>query len=227
MLCNGFAKTSWKIGPWMRCSMGRSVWAVSNTPASAGMTWALTCSETSWSALRDDDVHVGRLGRPLGGDHPADLVDRLRQVAAALDLGGQPLGADQRLERPVEHLVVGRVRARHHDDRTGGVVHRRVDRGERTGDRRHDQRRHDHDDHLVPAETGPSAASRWPAPAPRRTGSPIRWVFASASFDLLPSSGQPSRPLVSLRGHTAQLAVPAPLCDSGPTLQCNGDGPRF
>ena len=62
VLCSGLANTSWKIGPWMRCSIGRSVCAVSNTPASAGMTCALDLLRDVLVGVRDDDVHVRRLG---------------------------------------------------------------------------------------------------------------------------------------------------------------------
>lgn len=49
--CSGLANTSWKIGPGIRCSAGISAWFWSNTPRMAGMTWALTASESFWSGL--------------------------------------------------------------------------------------------------------------------------------------------------------------------------------
>ena len=79
--CSGPRPHSEKIGPWMRCSVGRSAWANSKMPDSAGMTWALTCSDTSWSGL----VTI----RSMYGDSGERLV-LIMPLISSIDCGRSP-----------------------------------------------------------------------------------------------------------------------------------------
>ncbi len=102
MLCSGWGNTSWKTGPTIRCSTGRSRCAISNTADSEGMTCALTCSDTSASALLTTTSMKADSG---------DLLEEIIAEIWSMDCGRSPRRFIS-AARPLELMIDSSARVR-------------------------------------------------------------------------------------------------------------------